>query len=709
MITGAKQSFAEQTGNFAFQFDITPTNLSQPISAGLSGLNNLTFTFLNGKIYDPNNYFVGSYQNNLKTTISGEVAPNSFDYYINNNLIALGQPKSTGFFDNFYINSISGNSVSFNAYIAGTIPKYTLNNNIIFIPGQFATGDIFNRESHNSFRLFSGYSNSSNVNYSGNTTGRIAPNQSGLYYLFVPNAIQTSTYTYPITLNTNFGDITYNVTLNAGLTGTGIFTDLNFFAGNFGGISGAPLTTGNNSGPVSFLTISGLSYINTPILDIYLIGNPNPILITGTVTGSGFYSAQVSGNFYYYSGFSAFVSGNISGYGGLNNQNLYSGTGGGIISETVYYTGIVTGYYNSLYSTGLGSGYLYGFYSIVSGSGYGLYTGSKFITGGSGFLNLTGYFQSGSGYYINDPTGTGAPYTEFLTGTLNTGYYFYNTILYPTGINSGNFSVLSFGSGTTGGGLSQKASGIIRIGFNYSLQLTDSGLFTINQIYTGIVTLCSGTGGTSITPTGTFTGLYNHLYTGSGIITTGIYTTGTGFLYNVPYIFNCYSYINGSYTGNITLDDQGVLNLEFGYGITGTGNTGQIYSVYGNSGPDLVPYGPFYGTVYDYLIGSGYNLQTISGVITGALTGLLYTKTFTGDWNLKTGYNIVNLIDFKQNNYYNSGEFKNPMGAEINLTGNSIYIEVDYLSYPDYGYENVTLIITGYNTGIITNIQGGRI
>ncbi len=442
MITGAKQSFAGQTGTFGFQFDITSNNLNSPVNVGFSGNTVLNFQFLNGKIYDPSGLYIGSYQNNLKTIISGEIGANSFDYYINDNPIAFGRPKSTGYFDNFYVQSQSGVPVNFNATIMGQIPSYTLNNNFLFVPGQLATGSIINNEILNTFKLFSGETFSSNLFYSGCTTNLIAPSGSGLYYTYVFNATPATSYSFPFTLNTNFGDVSFILNLNSTTEGgTGSYTNLSIYQPNFGGISGAPLTTGSNTGPLSYFSVSGLEYSNTPFLDVYLISGSGQGPITGNVVGTGIGEILVSG-YVTGSGIATGIgTGNISGYGGLYNTNLYTGFNSGLISQVI----------------------------------------------------------TGSGFYS----------------------------------------------------------------------------------------------------------------------------------------------------------------------------------------------------------------QVISGQITGNINGILYNKTISG-WNLKTGIDSSNLIDFKLNNYVVSSGYMNPSGPITNLSGNSLYIEVDYMSYPDYNYEYMNLVITGQNTGIIIQITGGR-
>lgn len=1044
MITGAQQSFADQTGNFAFQFDITTNTLNQPISAGISGLNVLNFNFNQGKIYDPNNHYVGSYQAGLKTIISGNVSPTNFDYFINNNLIALGQPKSTGKFGYFYAETTSGASLNFNAFIAGTRPKYTLNNNIIFIPGQLVTGTIINNETFNTFRLFSGLTFSANINYSGNSTGLISAQQSGIYYLYVPNAIQTATYAYPVKLNTNFGDILFNLTLNAGLTGTGYFTDLNMYVGNFGGISGAPLSTGTNSGPVSFFTVSGLEYINTPFLDIYLTGNPSGITITGNIAATGNLPNIFSGNITGSITITGSGSGIISGHGGLYNQNLYTGTGSGLFSSTIYFTGGASNFYTILGSgnnigpsgipfivTGYGTGSGYQLADInvtgnISGIISGLIIGSGQITGqisgnltgipsglsipynfstpyaqiissgqsATGFKSsnfiasssgrMTGIYNTGTNISIGIVTGnfahtglisgiltgnitgnngilvltgiTGNPiYTNFLSGYISpTGSIFYtspstgdfivigNAVLgMPFSVsgskkilgtdffnysgfvamfnNTGSFGYFFDGNNNVpifsgldlGGGQVQITCNVSAPSINFLNPALTAGFLAFaninisgssgfgggaligQKLYTGVgfYPFFIGTGNPNfISPTGyifynspisgdyfdftqggragfenngglarfdAFTGLIDLINNPNGpggnlgmwfnngpsgrvplyqAIDTGDhntiqititpdgpsgnnplsnfgFSTTTGFINNsgnfnggapsgtLSFTRNLSggSYLQSTGTfpffpsgnfqvGSISLTGSGIysgfissgigfetgiiasgywpatgilnerytgafgsgtfvsINQAFtgipstcfgtGSGLTAIGNFTGYFSgnlpvvdfetisgfisgliTGGNSGQLVIVNYPiiqnisgfnYTGYVNDVIIGTGFNIQNYFGQITGNLTGILYQKTFTGGWNLKTGYDPNNLINFKLNNYFNSGEFQNP-NLQTNLTGAAIYIEVDYMSYPDFGLEFSTLIITGYNTGIILPITGGRI
>ena len=79
---------SDGTGSFGFSGsgewigDIVPTH------------ENLTFSFKSGKVFDPENNYVFSYQENNPIKISGDVFPNKYIYYINNMPINLSGEKN---------------------------------------------------------------------------------------------------------------------------------------------------------------------------------------------------------------------------------------------------------------------------------------------------------------------------------------------------------------------------------------------------------------------------------------------------------------------------------------------------------------------------------------------------------------------------------------------------------------------------------------
>src|SRR6187401_360517 len=96
-VTGfKKRSIADQRDTVDFNFALTFNSLSGRSECGLSGSNVFKFSFERGRIYDPAGKFVSSYQKDVPVVISGQLGQSSYDYYIDNNLEALGNETGTG-------------------------------------------------------------------------------------------------------------------------------------------------------------------------------------------------------------------------------------------------------------------------------------------------------------------------------------------------------------------------------------------------------------------------------------------------------------------------------------------------------------------------------------------------------------------------------------------------------------------------------------
>lgn len=286
MITGVKQSIFDQTGNFGFQFNINISDLTKKVNVGFTGTANLNFNFYQGKIYDNQSGFCGSYLANQNIIISGDVGPLSYDYYINGQITALGRAKSSGLINYFYVNSESGNSVNYTTDVQSIPPKYLLLNNINFYTGQNATGVFLNQEKNANFRFFSGSGNNSNINYISNSTGNIPPSGSGIYLSFISGAQAGSSYTGNYTFYTNFGNINVPVAFNAFVYSNNS-TRMTLNQDNFLSLSGTTGATYSNIGPLGFQTFSGFNTINTPFLKVgldYISGT------TGNFSGGSGYN-----------------------------------------------------------------------------------------------------------------------------------------------------------------------------------------------------------------------------------------------------------------------------------------------------------------------------------------------------------------------------------------------------------------------------------
>jgi hypothetical protein len=298
MITGIKQSIADQTGNFGFQLQLTIADLSQEVYAGFTGHTFVNWSFLNGRIYDNHNFFCGSYLANQQITISGDIGSSFYDYYINGEIVGIGISKPTGLINYAYVLSKSGNRVGYNVSLLDNTPANSVTENIIFYTGQNATGYLNNLSSGN-FRVFACSCDNDLIVPISNDTGNIASSSSGIFEAQISGARVGVAYSGDYTFTTNFGTITYPLIFFAAPTGlpTTIF---NYTQSAFSSIIGNTGVTYYDGGGISIVTVSGTSYVSSPIR-VYLTyvsgstGNFDTAwtLSTGTNIGN---AVNLSGN-----------------------------------------------------------------------------------------------------------------------------------------------------------------------------------------------------------------------------------------------------------------------------------------------------------------------------------------------------------------------------------------------------------------------------
>jgi hypothetical protein len=213
LITGyKKRSICDQSGNVGFDFLINPSNSWGRFEFGLSGTAVLKFALENGRIYDNDDNFVSSYDPNAFTSISGQVGPTSYDYYINSNLIGLGVPTDTGIYSWIFTNPTDVEA-EFDATIKGVVPDYTLSpSGEYFESGYTVTGTMVNNSITN-FRIFDITIPDSGAPFfvDSFTTGNIS--DTGYFYLIGTENVQDN-YVLPLIINTNFGVINWEMTIS---------------------------------------------------------------------------------------------------------------------------------------------------------------------------------------------------------------------------------------------------------------------------------------------------------------------------------------------------------------------------------------------------------------------------------------------------------------------------------------------------------------
>jgi len=352
---------------------------------------NFNFRFDKGKIFDPENRLIYFYDTNQNVNISGNISPNKFSYYINNNLICLNGDKNNFITTGYYINT-TGCGANSNINILGTRPAYNINlSPIFYITGtNYLTGSIDN-SNNLEFRIYSGTVTVPTGFAIENLSEYVA--DSGFFSINHYNLTQGQVederlYEVQLNLFTNFGQITQNFT-----------------------------TTGSYSGYVNV-------NLNTDDITDYFVRS-------GTQTGVGDYKENN-----YILNFDIITGSLRSSPSGLN-KNLfikfeYSGgktgeiTGGvrAIGSQNFTLTGILNG-----------SGYLTGVTSLAA-TGYNGLSGvsvTGFITGSTeNYAFITGNVSMprtliATGYYLNQQF---IDNQDFVLNTFTSnGYIDYNNII----------------------------------------------------------------------------------------------------------------------------------------------------------------------------------------------------------------------------------------------------------------------------------------
>ncbi len=389
-----------QTGSFAFNaiFGL-PSNTGKTIFGFSGQVTDFHFSLISGKIYDHKNNFISSYDFNAPINVSGNIGRNSIDYYINNEPLGFGIPRTTGYISNVYINPIQdlGN---LDLFIYGNAPSYSITESLVFSTGTQQVPITFTNHSSYPIQIFSGdyLGDLGKFSLSGVPSGTITSSQN--FYLSTSGAKTVGNNPIPITFYTNFGTFTHTSNYSGqatpsleylfDLSGPDIVENGNFgtYYCYFSNMSG--------SLPIApFLMYSGGS--GNQYVDTIITGQYSAIL-TGYIINSGNVLKNI------------LISG--SGYGGINNNYVES-----TINTTIYSSQFATGNQNLAYST------------IVSGFGTGLNYSGPCTGNYNGFINQTIYPNSGSISY-SAPISATPPllYSTGPTGTVQaTGVIDYNS------------------------------------------------------------------------------------------------------------------------------------------------------------------------------------------------------------------------------------------------------------------------------------------
>lgn len=409
-ITGYKyREIYPQTGIVNYQLEVLLDNITGIFFFGFTGDNSsVKFQAKSGRFYLDNSAypsFLQSYHPNESFTVSGNIGPSSHDLYYNNSPLFFGQPKSTGYLNQFYANA-DRTVADISLTINGDVPDYYYDPFESYYSGQIIPINIVNQSAF-PFRIFSG--NVLNNNFSLiNSTDVSVSDEYNLE--LICNSFTNGSQIIPIELYTDFG------LQNISFTASGqSLENVSFYL-----LFGPDIPSVNNGTP-SHYTLSARS---TTGLELSVSLD----YVSGT-TGKYYAPAQSI-----YSGFTGKASGFISGSGNISSYNTgtvsynnplignETGLGSGYLSSFLYASGnISTDYEITL--TGLGSGLIS---TLATGTGYGIFDINTYVGPNGSNISLYGLTGYGSGYADNYGVFYGTvsggvpslfvPYTGTVTG-----------------------------------------------------------------------------------------------------------------------------------------------------------------------------------------------------------------------------------------------------------------------------------------------------
>jgi len=619
----------QEKEDYSFFLSASIDNTTGNAAFGFSGSGEkFNFDFVKGRIIDPNDNYVYSYDTGT-FQISGIINKENYNYYINEELISFSGTKNNFKTENFFIDCTGCSLDVQNLVINGsgqTVLTFQNMNQAVGDSGFFTGEVVANDPAFGKFDIFSGEILTPQLTglFSILTTFSTGIESTGVLGISGIQHIENQTdYSFEAKLYTSFGDIievfrvsgttpfnsqdltlTYLSDLTSGgfplvektgeylasntlftgdatyATGLPISISLSYYSGHTGKITG--VVTGAS------VTSSGQNYSQVSLPAIVIEGNGVGATATGQVSSDGLFAGVriINGG----SGYSSIITGvtltsSGGGYTG-SPEVIIGGNGEGGVIEAF------TGNPASIYS--------------------GFITGLEVVSGGSGYNENLSLTLSGGTTGI---TGSGIALSSGPHILIYSGV----TAVTVTAGGEGYFSepVIEF-SGGTDAGTNAIANSTILNG-----QITAVGVTDFGSRYTGVPAL------------NVFPGLSGVILSYSGSGYTGEPTViienggGAGTQVNAL-IGNPESISSGFITG---------FNLISG----GSGYTG-IPTIVLSGGGDSSTLLTGSGTA---VLSAGFegSIQMYSGASATALTGE-YVKEFTGQFNLITGSG-GNFYDFR--------------------------------------------------------------
>jgi len=212
------------------------SNITGLAEIGVSGQNKMfSFSFVSGRILDPEKRFIDSYRPNENVSLRTEVSDSLYRYYVDGELFCDGEPKSSTIFKYFFVN-VTGCSLTVVPSLYAPNPNISIQFENQFRAGTFATGKIINN-SDIAFQIFDSsyfFKDADLPSFNERISGFVNSGSSlGFYLPDISSGSLDGPIPFSFNLDTSYGKFTKDIILNrvSGVTGnfliSGIFNFVN--------------------------------------------------------------------------------------------------------------------------------------------------------------------------------------------------------------------------------------------------------------------------------------------------------------------------------------------------------------------------------------------------------------------------------------------------------------------------------------------------
>ena len=682
MYSGLNIRKIQNRNTLSFEADIMFDSLDGSGVFGFSGEGNLfSFKFKKGKIYDPKDRYIFSYSPDNQVNFSGNISESFYDYYINDVIFCKDQSKAPFKIENFFIHTFDVKadlSVYVNGSGSGSFDIRNLPQEIT--SGLEFSGEIFSQEG-GAFDIFSaqfGYPfSNSEITQMTNLPLRIENGGINYFKILSNESIINKNYNIKIDFETSFGFHQKEFPISGYKQNVGYFFNSSSRSSDFK----------EETELYKAKSFTGIKEKNSSIEQKLFIDGSGPILgLPELIT------------FKYASGITGLVSGIITGFSLENGGSGYL-TNTLIKAEEASLNSscLLLGIPNRL-------GSITGVSVLNVGSGYSgninldfsfNVTGVNVLNSGSGYFSSPNFLISGtdgypsSGRFLVDTSGR---ITKPVFHNVGSGFFSEpdSVIIYSvlSGIN-----IVNPGSGFTnnfdltfsgGGGSGIQASGLV------SFKVSDVSITNSGFGYESVPSVVFS--GDEILPASGEASMLNGKINTVSIINSGLYKSKPIISFsggNPSSIAKGKSITEGNVTG-VLITDRGNNFIN---------NTEITYTAVGS------------GAIFQSVMSSGASMQPLfsSGAAGVGVKGS-YFKSFRDSFNLYTGVEEDDLLDFKENDLFNeeTQSFENNI---IYLGSNNQNVKVKIThsnSYDDFPLVGLLTVSGSGNNFIYERITGLR-